>query len=101
MGPEANIDSTRTLEKQIEEGAGDVVQPDVSEIPYLDRRACCPRYLSSPSIRTSSQKGDFLLVCCHWFEVAYETPELWSLGVALWNNGRSDVDVPGPLPSTL
>jgi len=68
MGPEINIDSILVLEKQIEEGLGDVFRWNV--IPVGDYG----------DLRKGSY--NFLLVCHHWFEVASGTPELWTY----WGN---------------
>ena len=97
MGPEANINSIRALEKQIVEGEGDVIKLKRSRNLLLNISTRVPPEilghifcrnivretdysLNSPSLFAGLQKGsyNFLLVCHHWFEVASRTPALWS-----------------------
>ncbi|KAF9782942.1 hypothetical protein BJ322DRAFT_1143350, partial [Thelephora terrestris] len=92
MGPETNISSILALEKQIEEGAGDVIQLKRARNSLLNISRMPPEILGDVFrwniIPTGDFKGiqngsyNFLLVCHHWFEVASKTPELWSF----WGN---------------
>jgi len=97
MGPETNFALIRALEKQIEEGNGDIIRLK------RDRNLLLNIYMHVPPeilgyvftqnlVRDQPfdglQKGsyNFLLVCHHWFEVASSTPELWSF----WGNTLQD-----------
>jgi len=91
MGPEANIDAIRALERRIEEGKGDIIKlkRDRNSLLNISTRVP-PEILGGILVwslcRENSwcyeglQEGsyNFLLVCHHWFEVASHTPELWS-----------------------
>jgi len=93
MGPEINIDSILALEKQIEEGLGDVIQLKRARNSLLNISTLMPPELLGQVFRWNVipdydfgelKKGsyNFLLVCRHWFEIAYGTPELWTY----WGN---------------
>ena len=99
MGPEANIDAIRALEKQIEEGKGDIINLKRDRNSLLNISTRVPPeilgYILGLSLgRENSwyfeglQKGsyNFLLVCHHWFQVASHTPEIWSF----WGNTLQD-----------
>ena len=105
MGREANIHSIKALEKQIEEGSGDIIKLKRARNSLLNISTRVPpeilgcilvwtlvretgRLLYSPSHFDGLQKGsyNFLLVCHHWFEVASRTPELWNF----WGNTLQD-----------
>ncbi|KAF9782958.1 hypothetical protein BJ322DRAFT_185346 [Thelephora terrestris] len=92
MGPEKNISSKLALEKQIEEGAGDVIQLKRARNSLLNISRMPPEILGDIFRWNIIPIGDFegiqngsynfLLVCHHWFEVASKSPELWSF----WGN---------------
>ena len=93
MGPEINIDSILALEKQIEEGIGDVTRLKRARNSLLNISTRVPPEILGHVFRWNViPKGEFdglragsynfLLVCHHWFEVASNTPELWTF----WGN---------------
>ena len=93
MGPEINIDSILALEKQIEEGAEDVIRLKCARNSLLNISARVPPEILGHIFCWSVtiiedfgglRKGsyNFLLVCHHWFQVAFDTPGLW----AFWGN---------------
>jgi len=96
MGHEINIDFIRDLEKQIEEGTGDLIQLKRTRNSLLNVSTRVPPEILGSIFRWNVipdggfqdagglPKGsyNFLLVCHHWFEVASLTPELWSF----WGN---------------
>ncbi|KAF9782929.1 hypothetical protein BJ322DRAFT_182428 [Thelephora terrestris] len=92
MGPETNISSILSLERQIEEGTGDVIQLKRARNSLLNISRMPPEILGDIFHWIVIPIGDFggiqngsynfLLVCRHWFEVASKTPELWSF----WGN---------------
>ena len=93
MGPEVNIDSILALEKQIEEGLGDVIQLKRARNSLLNIFARLPPELLGKVFHWNTipvgdcgevRRGsyNFLLVCHRWFEVASGTPELWTY----WGN---------------
>jgi len=94
MGREVNFHSIRNLEKQIEEGTGDVIQLRRARNSLLNVSTRVPPEILGSIFRwnvipdfqdfAGLRKGsyNFLLVCHHWFEVASHTPELWSF----WGN---------------
>jgi len=100
MGHEINIDSIRDLERQIEEGIGDIIQLKRARNSLLNISIRVPPEILGSIFRWNVipdggwdprygglQKGsyNFLLVCRHWFEVASQTSELWSF----WGNTLS------------
>ena len=96
MGPEINIVSIRSLEKQLEEGTGDAIQLKRARNSLLNVTTLIPPEILGYIFRWNVIPGgdypyigevrrgsyNFLLVCHHWFEVASRTPELWSF----WGN---------------
>ena len=89
MGSEVNFRAILDLEKQIEEGAEDIIQLKRTRNSLLNISARVPPEILSHIFRWNValygdfeglQEGsyNFLLVCCYWFEVASRTPELWS-----------------------
>ena len=93
MGPETNIKSILALEKQIQEGTGDVIQLRRARNSLLNISAHVPPEILGHIFRWNViREGDFgglekgsynfLLVCHHWFQVASNTPELWTF----WGN---------------
>jgi hypothetical protein len=95
MGDEINADSIRDLEKQIEEGAGDIIQLKRTRNSLLNISVRVPPEILGSIFHwiTATDKNPyywmhidykFLLVCHHWFEVACHTPELWGFwGITL------------------
>ena len=95
-GPEINIVSIRSLEKQLEEGTGDVIQLKQARNSLLNVTTLIPPEILGYIFRWNVIPGgdypyigevrggsyNFLLVCHHWFEVASRTPALWSF----WGN---------------
>jgi len=90
---EIDIDRIRDLEKQIEEGAGDIIKLKRVRNSLLNiSRIVPPEILGSirfhwnvtldgglpPFGSLPKSTYDFLLVYHHWFEVASHTLELWS-----------------------
>ena len=97
LGPEANIDLIRALEKRTGVGDADVIKlkRDLNSLLNISTRVP-PEILGQIFIQSlvrehrfeGLEKGsyNFLLVCHHWFEVASHTPELWSF----WGNTFQD-----------
>ena len=99
MGRETNIYLIQALEKQIEEGKGDVIELKRHRNSLLNISTRVPPeilgYIFAWNlVREDSwyfgglRKGccNFLLVCHHWFEVASRTLELWNF----WGNTFQD-----------
>ena len=113
MGQEINFESISALEKEIDEGKGDIIKLKRTRNSMLNISVLVPpeilgyifnllvvssrSYSAHPHIATPMNPrigfGDlengwynFLLVCHHWFEVAYGIPELWTF----WGNSLDD-----------
>ena len=96
MGREINIDRILDMEKQIEEGAGNIIKLKRARNSLLNISTIVPpEILGSifrwnlildggipPSDGYPEGTYNFLLVCHRWFEVASHTPELWGF----WGN---------------
>ena len=114
MGPEASIDAIRALEKQIEEGKGDIakLKRDRNSLLNISTRVP-PEILGHIFVwslgRENSwffdglEKGsyNFLLVCHHWFEVASHTTELWSFWGSTLQDWKKRHHRPGATPLDL
>ena len=104
MGRETNIESIRALEEQIERGDGDIIKLKRGRNSLLNTSTRVPPEIIGNifvwSVAREAvhsvygwhfrglHKGsyNFLLVCHHWFKVAYRTPGLWSF----WGNTLRD-----------
>ena len=100
MAQETNIELIRELERKIEEGKGDTIELKRARNALLKISTCVPPEILGDIFSWTLVRGDptsggdsrfdgfpkgsynFLLVCHHWFEVASQTPELWSF----WGN---------------
>ena len=94
MGPEVNIHSILALEKRIGEGVGDITHLKRVRNSLLNISIRVPPEILGHIFRWNVvtpvedfcglRKGsyNFLLVCHYWFEVASNTPELWTF----WGN---------------
>ena len=97
MGREADVHLIGALEKQIEEGSGDIIKLKRTRNSVLNISTRVPPeilgYIFAWSLARNAgfdrlRKGsyNFLLVCHHWFEIASRTPELW----VFWGNTLGD-----------
>jgi len=104
MGHEANIDPIQALDKQIEEGKGDLIKLKRARNSLLNISTRVPPEILGEIFVWSVVRSapcsldplefdhlregpyDFILVCHHWFEVACLIPELWSF----WGNTLQD-----------
>ncbi|KAF9782961.1 hypothetical protein BJ322DRAFT_185489 [Thelephora terrestris] len=115
MDTETNNSFILSLERQIEEGAGDVIQLKRTRNSLLNISRMPPEILGDIFRWNIIPDGDFggiqngsynfLLVCHHWFEVASKTPELWNFWgntVYQWSRRyqRSGVNAPVDLALT-
>lgn len=93
MGSETNIDSIMALERDIERGTGDVIHLKRVRNSLLNISTRVPPEILGYIFRCNATPEDlydglpkgsynFLLVCYRWFEVASNTPELWTY----WGN---------------
>ena len=92
MGLKINAHSIQVLEKRIEEGTGDVIQLKRTRNSLLNISTRVPPEILGSIFRWNVLPDggypdigglrygsyNFLPVCHHWFEVASQTPELWS-----------------------
>ena len=90
MGPEINVNFILALEKQIDEGIGDVIHLKRTRNSLLNISTLVPPEILGHIFRWNVvtpvgdicglRKGsyNFLLVCHHWFEVGSSTPALWT-----------------------
>ena len=96
MGLETNEESIMALDRQIEEGNGDIIKLKRARNSLLNISARVPpeilgdifsRILFRPNPAPGvdwhfngfyKDSYNFLLVCNHWFQVASHTPELWT-----------------------
>jgi hypothetical protein len=96
MDRETNLDSIRALEKQIQEHERAIIRLKRVQNSLLNVSTLPPEMLGSIFCWNVIPDGDFgglpkasfnfLLVCHHWFQVASETPGLWSF----WGNSIED-----------
>ena len=104
MGLETNAELIRVLEKQIEEGSGDIIKLKRARNSLLNISTRVPPEILGDISSWNLVRPDpdpeldmhfygspqssynFLLVCHHWFQVASQTPTLWSFcGNNVWD----------------
>ena len=96
MDREINIDSIRAQEEQVREHEGAIIQLKRTRNSLLNVYKLPPEVLGKIFWWNIPLEGDFdgldershnfLLVCRRWFEVASQTPEIWSF----WGNTPKD-----------
>jgi len=99
MGREVNIDSILALDERIKEITAELVRLKHTRNSLLNVARIPPEILGHifhlnvipeageghfPELRKGSY--NFLLICHHWFQVARNTPELWTF----WGNNLED-----------
>ena len=115
---EPNIHSIRALDKQIEEGRGDMVKLRRTRNSLLNISTCVPPEIlgeifvwslareAGTSLHSQHFEGlrrgsyNFLLVCHHWFEVDPAPRKFGASGGTPCRIGRNATTVQGSVPST-
>ena len=91
MDCKTNADSIRVLDEQIIKKEKVIIRLKRSRISELPPEVLGKVFHQNVTLRGTfgrlhKRSHNFLLVCCHWFEVASQTPEVWSF----WGNAPKD-----------